>query len=68
MSKTEQIQIIQLHQYEHPQGASIFPDRYEAPFERWIEQQGLPKDAGDELVIQAMTSYLQDKNTASIYT
>lgn len=48
--------------------ASIFYDRYEPPFERWLEEQGLPKNACDELVMDAMTAYLQNKNTTSITT
>lgn len=51
---------------EHEPSNSIFYDRYETPFRRWLEEQGLPEDASDELVLSAMTAYLQTKETASI--
>lgn len=66
MNENVEIQKPLLTVYESEPQESIFYDRHEPPFERWMEGQGLPKDASDELVLTAMTAYLQTIETPSI--
>ena len=49
-----------------PGGDSIFFDRHDAPFIRWMEGQGLDPYASDRLVLDAMNRYVEDRNTTSI--
>jgi hypothetical protein len=49
-----------------PGGDSIFFDRHDPPFLRWMEGQGLDPYASDRLVLDAMNRYVEDRNTASI--
>lgn len=49
-----------------PGDDSIFFDRHDAPFIRWMEGQGLDPHASDRLVLDAMSRYVEDRNTTSI--
>lgn len=49
-----------------PGGESIFFDRHDAPFRRWMEGQGLDPHASDQLVLDAMHQYFETHNTTSI--
>lgn len=49
-----------------PGSDSIFFDRHDAPFIRWMEGQGLDPHASDRLVLDAMSRYVEDRNTTSI--
>lgn len=49
-----------------PGDDSIFFDRHDAPFIRWMEGQGLDPHASDRLVLEAMRQYFEEHNTNSI--
>lgn len=49
-----------------PGDQSIFFDRHDAPFIRWMEGQGLDPHASDRLVLDAMHQYFEAHNTDSI--
>lgn len=49
-----------------PGDQSIFFDRHDAPFLRWMEGQGLDLHASDRLVLDAMHQYFETHNTDTI--
>lgn len=51
---------------ESSQNQSIFYDRYDGPFLRWLGAQGLALDASDQEIMQVMEEHLQKNNSASI--
>ena len=66
MNDTQEMHPISGSEIDAENTQSIFHDRHEGPFVRWMEGQGLSHDASDELILQAMTKHCEARNSASI--